>query len=154
MNNFWGFFFLLGLNCHECARSRGGPVRKQSHPPFPSSLWSVFNLPWNALLLKHSEHPSASSSWSQQGPSVVDLPWNWRIGTKDIPHRSLCAAPEAFSLSPAEVFVICTGRKGCGEGVSLRFIFLFFFFPKKKGFPCNKSFPREIFPSDLKEETN
>lgn len=54
------FLFLLCLNCHECAR---GTVPCQTGiKSYPARR---VNLPWNALLLKHSERDFASSSWWQ-----------------------------------------------------------------------------------------
>lgn len=46
---------------------------------------------------------------------MVDFPWIFCVGTKDTPPRPVRRLPagqlEAFSLSPAEVFMICTQRE-------------------------------------------
>lgn len=55
---------------------------------------------------------------------MVDFLWIFRVGTKDTPPRPVRRLPagqlEAFSLSPAEVFMICTHRereRGLGRGI-------------------------------------
>lgn len=136
-------FFLLCLNCHERARSRGRntepPARKAKPSPLLIQLTLdcfVLKTLWvNILLL----HPS-----SQQGPfgggfSVELLffspPWNFGgFGTKDIPPWGLLAR----QLS--EAFFSCWGfydlhrereRRVWGGGLSpFYFYFYFFFLPK------------------------